>query len=415
MDIATITGIVASRLAQTQTSVTQLISDAQDYISDALTTSEMQFLPAITVNTTSEFRPSEQQAGEDPPIQSGEPDGPPLPGEPPALVLHDYFADAPIDLSKASAFQDISYPTADSPKISTGEDGGTQSASIADIFMKAVKYEISNAAFDSGYVDQVRAGLGSRSSIAADITGRVASRISLMGLRPPTAEMQTLAGYHQADDVRTVSNKQRESKVENDKNMVETAIRLSEILYRHADAVYARALEVAKTMIEIGDAVYQLQIGIERSATGVAKVAMATDFEVVDAEEEINKLNLKIFKENIKMFGDTADLAIKSLQNINGQYESKVSRYGLIIDKAKALAGFDMSKGRLSEEALVERVSIAIQNAANALGAFITIARSRQYAVGVGESVYSEAIRGAFEARNTLVQIGKKDATTTTG
>lgn len=416
MDIATIAGKVAGRLADTQAAVTQLISDAKDYINAAQSISEMQFLPTITVRTTSDFRPSERQSEAPPPIQSGLPEGPGLPGEPPPLVLRDYTATDPIDLTKASSFGDIPTPTGDSPKIVTGEDDGKIAMQIATTFMAAVQRETGNTTgFDSGYAGRVSGGIAGRSSIAGSVAAKLASRLALMGLQAPTAEMQTLAGYHQADDTRAMSNKQREAKAENDKNMVDVATRLAEIMYRHADAIYARALDVAKTMIEIGDAVYQLQIGIERSATGVARTAMAADFEVVDAEETVNKLNLHIRQENMKIFNDDAELAIRSLQNINSQYEAKVSRYGLSVDKAKALVGFDLSKGGLAEQALSERVSIAIQNAVNALSAFVSIAQAKKVGIMVGEQVYSEAIRGSVEARQTLVQISKKDTTTTTG
>src|SRR3990172_636804 len=409
MDIGTIASKVSEKLVSTDTLTTQLINASKTYIADMQSASEMMYLPAITVNTTSDFRPGEQANEVPPPIQSAQPSGPALPPLPPDMVLHDYVVADPLLLS--TSFPDIATPSADNPKISTGEDGSV-SESIANQFIAAVISEIQRSNFDDGYVQQVRDGISDRSSLAQEIAARVDNRLSLMGLPPPSQDMLVLAEYQTLDDTRAVSIKQREARVDNNRGMVETAIRLAEILYQHADAVYQRALEVAKTLIEVGNSIYQLQIGIERSVVGVSKTAMETDIEVINAKESVNKLNYRARTENVRIFYEVADLAIRSLENINNQYELAVSRFGVGADKARALSEFDMSKGTLSLQALDERVNAAVQNAANALTSFITVAGSKRYATDEGERVFSEAINGAFSARNTLIQIGKKDTTT---
>lgn len=416
MDINSISNMVSEKLASTQSLTNQLVADAKTFISEMQTASEMLYLPGINVNTDADYAPEEQASGAVPPAIVA-PDnttgGAEMPDAPPDLIVRDYDAAAPID-PDVSDFQDLPEPSGDL-SITSGEDGGAAAYSIATMFIDAVRAQISNAAFDAGYVQDVRAGLADRLGYSTDIIDRTASRLASMGLASPQAEMQTLRDYDAEDNRLIMDNKQREATVENDKNMVEVAIRLAQILYAHADAVYARALDVAKSLIEYGNAVYQLQIAIERSGTGVARTAMQTDFESVNALSTINRLNLQARKSNMGIYSDISTLAIKSLENFNGKYESQISRYGVSVDKARTLGSFELAKSNLSEKALTSRVQIAIQNASASLAGFITTVNAKRAATKIGEGMYSQALSGAIEARNTLVSIGKKDNTTKIG
>lgn len=416
MDINSISNMVSGKLASTQALTNQLVADAKTFIAEMQTASEMLYLPGINVKTDADYEPEEQASEAVPPeIIPPDPDADEadMPEVPPDLIVRDYDAAAPID-PDVSGFQDLPEPSGDLG-ISSGEDGGAAADAIAQMFIDAVRAQITNAAFDAGYVQDVRAGLAGRLDYSTDIINRTASRLASMGLASPQAEMQTLRDYDAEDNRLIMDNKHREATVENDKNMVEAAIRLAQILYAHADAIYSRALDVAKSLIEYGNAVYQLQIAIERSGTGVSRTAMQTDFESVEALSTINRLNLQARKSNMGIYSDVSTLAIKSLENINGKYESQISRYGLSVDKARALGSFELAKSNLSEKALAARVQIAIQNASASLTGFITTVKAKRDATKIGETMYSQALNGAIAARNTLVSIGKKDNTTKIG
>ena len=416
MDINQISGMVSTKLASTQALTNQLVADAKTFIAEMQTASMSQYIPGINVVTDADYTPAEQASEAVPPeITPPDPtsDAAEMPEAPPELIVRDYDASDPID-PDVSDFQDPPEPSGDIV-ISSGEDGGAAAYAIANMFIDAVRAQITNAAFDAGYVQDVRAGLADRLGYSTDIINRTASRLASMGLASPQAEMQTLRDYDADDNRRIMDNKHREATAENDKNMVEVAIRLAQILYAHANAVYARALDVAKSLIEYGNAVYQLQIAIERAGTGVARTAMQTDFESVEALSTINRLNLQARKSNMGIYSDVSTLAIKSLENFNGKYEAQISRYGASVDKARTLGSFELSKSSLSEKVLSERVQIALQNASASLSAFITTMRAKSNASKVGESMYSQALNGAIEARNTLVSIGKKDNTSKIG
>lgn len=414
MDINQISGMVSTKLASTQALTNQLVADAKTFIEEMQTASMSQYIPGINVVTDADYTPAEQASEAIPPeIAIPDPDAAEMPPVPPELIVRDYDAADPID-PDVSDFQDPPEPSGDLV-ISSGEDGGAEAYAIANMFIDAVRAQITNAEFDAGYVQDVRAGLADRLGYSTDIINRTASRLASMGLASPQAEMQTLRDYDALDNQRIMDNKHREATVENDKNMVEVAIRLAQILYAHANAVYARALDVAKSLIEYGNAVYQLQIAIERSGTGVARTAMQTDFESVEALSTINRLNLQARKSNMGIYSDVSTLAIKSLENFNGKYEAQISRYGASVDKARTLGSFELSKSSLSEKVLSERVQMALQNASASLSAFITTMRAKSNASKVGESMYSQALNGAIEARNTLVSIGSKNKTSMTG
>lgn len=406
MDIDTITSQVAAKLADTDSKTSDLISSAMQYISDFQAASEMQYVPAISPKTAADFKPKTQKGDNppDPKDASAEPD---IPAPPPALVTADYTVADPVDISAASAFSDPPALDGDSPKIVLGEPITT---AIADAFIKLVE-----AGMKDSYSYGIVSGAASRMSLTNNTISRVRDRMAYLGLSTDVSDMGALADYQARDNTRVLSAKRSEVAVDNDMATVQAALSLAGTMYQNADAVYNRALDVAKTILDVGNSIYQMRIGVERSAIGVAKTVQQSDFEITDAKESLNKLNLHVYKENGRIFDSTSEMVMTYLKNITGQYETKVSRYGVATEASTALINFDLAKSRLSQQALSERVDVAIRNAINALDAFTTVIKSKQQAINTGEGVYSEAIRGVMEARSTLIHIGDSARTTTIG
>ena len=241
---------------------------------------------------------------------------------------------------------------------------------------------------------------------------KISSRFAALGYnRMPGAMAKQIRSIYmdyddkKLDQSRDVAYKEAELLFRDRELTLTSAIQMAGIMLAHADRVADRALTAARSVVEFTLAQYNAMVLRYNALVSAIRVQADVNIANANVKVAINNMKLQSYLGNISTIRTQAELVFEKLRTLTQVYGIDISKFNATLGMKEAQARIDLGQQELALKDLETNKQLIVQQALSNLQAFIQILNVKTGAATAGGHIWANAVAGAYNSINTLVNL----------